>query len=237
MKLIGVKSFSAPVAIISHLLRRRMISPRNFHCSSFLRAVVVEVVPALGESITEGSIANWTKAVGDKVAVDDVVVVVETDKVTVDIKSQNSGTLTEQLAAPSDTILVGTPLFKIDTSGEAVAPATTSTTVPSQASEDIITTSSVDESKTPQRRIPLIKFIGKRSLLRSSVPAHETGQSSTSTVSAAIKSSKPQKPKTGVDFWSLKDGAWYGRPKLSIEEIDAIESGGASLMTVTKKKK
>lgn len=69
-----------------------------FNCKpSQLR--IIEVVPALGESITEGSIARWSKNVGDQVAVDDVIVIVETDKVTVDIKSTNSGILIAQLAS------------------------------------------------------------------------------------------------------------------------------------------
>ena len=60
------------------------------------------MVPALGESITEGSIAKWVKSIGDKVNVDDVIAIVETDKVTVDIKSVRSGVLTKQLA--NDTV-------------------------------------------------------------------------------------------------------------------------------------
>jgi hypothetical protein len=76
----------------------RTLATRCFHSqkSTFLR--YVEVVPALGESITEGSIARWMKTVGESVAIDDVIVVVETDKVTVDIKSTRSGVLTKQLA-------------------------------------------------------------------------------------------------------------------------------------------
>ena len=73
--------------------------------SGIVRAKIVEVVPALGESITEGSIAKWSKNVGDRVNVDDVVVIVETDKVTVDIKSTNAGVLTAQLA--TDTVRWG----------------------------------------------------------------------------------------------------------------------------------
>lgn len=61
-------------------------------------------VPALGESITEGSIANWEKSVGDSVNVDDVIAIVETDKVTVDIKSAFAGKLVEQLAETSATV-------------------------------------------------------------------------------------------------------------------------------------
>ena len=75
---------------------------RSIHRSSICRALIVEMVPALGESITEGSIAKWIKSSGEKVNVDDVIVIVETDKVTVDIKSVRSGVLTKQLA--SDTV-------------------------------------------------------------------------------------------------------------------------------------
>ena len=58
----------------------------------------IEHVPALGESITEGTIARWTKNTGDKVACDEVVVIVETDKVTVDIKSTVAGVFVNRLA-------------------------------------------------------------------------------------------------------------------------------------------
>lgn len=65
-------------------------------CESFLR--VVEIAPPLGESITEGSVAQWIKVEGNRVEVDDVIVVVETDKVTVDVKSTRSGILLKRLA-------------------------------------------------------------------------------------------------------------------------------------------
>jgi hypothetical protein len=59
---------------------------------------IIEVVPALGESITEGTIQKWLKNVGDQVKVDDVIAIVETDKVTVDIKSSNPGVIVKHLA-------------------------------------------------------------------------------------------------------------------------------------------
>ena len=51
---------------------------RNFRSSPWAGIKVVENVPALGESITEGTITSWTKQVGEAVALDEVVVVVET---------------------------------------------------------------------------------------------------------------------------------------------------------------
>lgn len=78
------------------LLAIRTIS-RSFRTTAFAQVKVIEVVPPLGESITEGSISKWMKNVGEQVNVDDIVVVVETDKVTVDIKSNHTGVLTRQL--------------------------------------------------------------------------------------------------------------------------------------------
>lgn len=71
---------------------------RSFRTTSFAQKKIVETVPPLGESITEGSISKWLKSVGDKVEIDDVVVIVETDKVTVDIKSTQSGIISRHLA-------------------------------------------------------------------------------------------------------------------------------------------
>lgn len=83
--------------IAKNFSQRQSIS-RSISHTAYLRARIIEVVPALGESITEGSIASWNKSEGDSVAVDDVIVIVETDKVTVDIKSTNAGIFIAKLA-------------------------------------------------------------------------------------------------------------------------------------------
>ena len=70
---------------------------RQYHLSPLAQKRIIELVPALGESITEGSISRWSKNEGDSVVPDDVVVVVETDKVTVDIKANHKGVITKHL--------------------------------------------------------------------------------------------------------------------------------------------
>ena len=55
-------------------------------------------VPSMGDSITEGTIVEWVKKPNEFVAKDDVVVVVETDKVSVDIRATVSGTIVETKA-------------------------------------------------------------------------------------------------------------------------------------------
>jgi len=79
------------------------------------------VVPALGESITEGTIAAWLKAPGDAVGVDEPLVELETDKATVEICAPKAGVLTEIRVAAGEDVEVGAVIGQIDDSAGAVA--------------------------------------------------------------------------------------------------------------------
>ncbi|QCP07897.1 2-oxoglutarate dehydrogenase, E2 component, dihydrolipoamide succinyltransferase [Micrococcus luteus] len=70
-------------------------------------------LPALGESVTEGTVTRWLKAVGDEVAVDEPLVEVSTDKVDTEIPSPVAGVLQEILADEDETVEVGAPLATI----------------------------------------------------------------------------------------------------------------------------
>ncbi len=78
-------------------------------------------VPAAGESISEVIIGSWLKAVGDRVAVDEPIVEVETDKATLEVPSPVAGVLTEQLFAEGDTVAVGAVVARVDEAGSAEA--------------------------------------------------------------------------------------------------------------------
>lgn len=67
----------------------------------------------MGDSITEGTIIQWLKGPGEWVDADDVVVVIETDKVSVDVRAESSGFVEEQLAEEGDTVEVGAPLVSL----------------------------------------------------------------------------------------------------------------------------
>ncbi|MCH8616203.1 2-oxoglutarate dehydrogenase complex dihydrolipoyllysine-residue succinyltransferase [Sphingomonas sp. SM33] len=89
-------------------------------------------VPALGESITEGTLAQWLKKPGEAVAADEPIATLETDKVSVDVPSPVAGVLSETLANEGDTVAVGALIARIDekatagaTPAQAAAAATT----------------------------------------------------------------------------------------------------------------
>jgi 2-oxoglutarate dehydrogenase E2 component (dihydrolipoamide succinyltransferase) len=80
-------------------------------------------VPALGESITEGTLAQWLKKPGDAVAADEPIASLETDKVSVEVPSPVAGVLTEQLAQEGETVAVGAVIARIGEGGGAAASA------------------------------------------------------------------------------------------------------------------
>ena len=94
-------------------------------------------VPALGESVTEATVAKWFKAVGDAVAVDEPIVELETDKVTLEINAPVAGTLGEIVAAEGSEVEVGALLGRITDGAAASAgkPAPVAEAAPKPAPE------------------------------------------------------------------------------------------------------
>src|SRR6186713_362244 len=80
-------------------------------------------VPALGESITEGTLAEWLKKPGEAVAADEPIASLETDKVSVEVPSPVAGVLTEQLVQAGDNVAVGAVIARIDDKATAVVSA------------------------------------------------------------------------------------------------------------------
>ncbi|MBF9029005.1 2-oxoglutarate dehydrogenase complex dihydrolipoyllysine-residue succinyltransferase [Rhodobacterales bacterium HKCCE3408] len=81
------------------------------------------MVPTLGESVTEATVASWFKKVGDEVAQDEMLCELETDKVSVEVPSPAAGVLSEILAEEGSTVEAGGKLGVIGGSSGAVAPA------------------------------------------------------------------------------------------------------------------
>jgi len=103
-------------------------------------------VPALGESITEGTLAQWLKKPGEAVAADEPIASLETDKVSVEVPSPVAGVLTEQLVQEGDTVAVGAAIARIDEGGTASAAA------PAPAAEPAVETNPPGPAETPLPR-------------------------------------------------------------------------------------
>ena len=83
-------------------------------------------LPALGESVTEGTVTRWLKKVGDTVAVDEPLVEISTDKVDTEIPSPVAGVIEEILVAEDDTVEVGAVLVRVGDGSGSAAPAAAS---------------------------------------------------------------------------------------------------------------
>lgn len=94
--------------------------------------MVTESLESLGDSITTAVLLSWAKEPGDGIKEDDVIAVVETDKVTMDIRAKKSGVFVEALAAAGAEITVGGALYKLDTSATAM-PVSTIASAPAAA--------------------------------------------------------------------------------------------------------
>jgi 2-oxoglutarate dehydrogenase E2 component (dihydrolipoamide succinyltransferase) len=88
------------------------------------------VLPALGESVTEGTVTRWLKKVGDSVNVDEPLVEVSTDKVDTEIPSPVAGVIEQILVQEDETVQVGAVLVIIGSGSGAAAPATPAAEAP-----------------------------------------------------------------------------------------------------------
>lgn len=84
-------------------------------------AKVEVVMPQMGESVMEGTVIQWSKAIGDTIAVDDTLLEIATDKVDTEVPSPEAGVLVQILAQEGETVQVGRPIAIIETDASAAA--------------------------------------------------------------------------------------------------------------------
>jgi 2-oxoglutarate dehydrogenase E2 component (dihydrolipoamide succinyltransferase) len=101
----------------------------------------------MGDSITEGTIVDMPVAPGEYVQPDDVVVVLETDKVSVDVRAPEGGVLVEVLGEIDDVVEVGSTLYRIDT--DADAPESASDPMP-EKEETLTPMTGTSQKTTPE---------------------------------------------------------------------------------------
>src|SRR6476660_1632788 len=81
------------------------------------------VMPAMGESVTEGVVLEWHKQPGDAIAQDETIVEISTDKVDAEVPAPAAGTMGEILADAGATVSVGQVLARMQSGGNGAAPA------------------------------------------------------------------------------------------------------------------
>ena len=116
-------------------------------------------MPELGESVTEGTITQWLKSVGDTVEVDEPLLEVSTDKVDTEIPSPVAGTLVEILADEDDTIEVGAVIARI---GDENATASSSDSKPEPQAEEKEEEEKKEEPKAEEDKKPEPKAEDKK---------------------------------------------------------------------------
>ncbi|MBL7897687.1 MAG: 2-oxo acid dehydrogenase subunit E2, partial [Crocinitomicaceae bacterium] len=130
-------------------------------------------LPKMGESVTEATITNWLKEVGDTVEMDEPLVEVATDKVDNELPSEAKGVLVKRLYEKNDVVQVGEVIAIISTGGDSkpVAPTTSSQPVktetaakPVVAEKAAVTAQAAEVDKTgPSGKFysPLVRSIAK----------------------------------------------------------------------------
>lgn len=115
-------------------------------------------MPALGESVTEGTVTRWLKQEGDTVEVDEPLLEVSTDKVDTEIPAPTSGVLTKIVAREDDTVEIGGELGVISEAGEAApaapAPAAAPAPEPTPAPEATATAAPEPAAEPPAAAAP-----------------------------------------------------------------------------------
>lgn len=119
-------------------------------------------VPTLGESVTEATIGRWFKKAGDAVAVDEPLVELETDKVTIEVPAPSAGTLSEIVAADGTTVAVGALLGQI-TDGAAGAKPAAAPAKPAAAAPAPAAAAPAAAPKAPPADAPLAPSVRKLS--------------------------------------------------------------------------
>jgi len=206
----AVSRISRLAAIKNTLVSQSKTTSRGFvSATQIVLEKHITKVPTMGDSITEGTIVEWLAQVGQRVEEEDVVALIETDKVTVDIKATQAGVITQQFGAIDDEVEVGADLYEIDTEAEATVEASAASEPAAAPAAEVAApaptpaptpAAAAPTSGEPAKRVPLIQFLGKEGWAQALTPEPE-----------------------------FIIPATYGRLEFSEEEMEALMLGGANM--------
>ncbi|MDC0480014.1 2-oxo acid dehydrogenase subunit E2 [bacterium] len=120
--------------------------------------IIDVIMPKMGESITEGTILEWRKKIGEFIELDEILLEIGTDKVDSEIPSSAAGVLVEILAEPNDVKDVGVVIAKIDTDGGGSS----------------VEIASKEPTPIPRPEPEIVKAVEPKPII--SVPATSTGE-------------------------------------------------------------
>lgn len=138
----------------------------------------------IGESVTEATVKTFNKKVGDTVNVDEIVVVVESDKGEAPVRSTHKGVITNFMFKEGDDVKIGTPVFELDTDGSGKASDSSKTEAKSEPKKEAPKTEKKEE---PRREEP------KREEPKKEEPHKEARETPKHEQKSESKSAEPKK--------------------------------------------
>jgi 2-oxoglutarate dehydrogenase E2 component (dihydrolipoamide succinyltransferase) len=174
-------------------------------------AIVEVKVPQLSESVAEATMLQWKKKVGDAIAIDEILIEIETDKVVLEVPAPSAGVLVELVVADGGTVVSDQVIARIDTEGKAGATAPAAV-APAAATASVAATPAPAATGGSMAGVPMpsaAKLMADNSLAAGSVPG--TGKDGRvtkgdvlgATAAGAIKSVAASLIPTGAPITSL----------------------------------
>ncbi|WP_332748303.1 2-oxoglutarate dehydrogenase complex dihydrolipoyllysine-residue succinyltransferase [Hydrogenophaga sp.] len=158
-------------------------------------AIVEVKVPQLSESVAEATMLQWKKKVGDAVAVDEILIEIETDKVVLEVPAPSAGVLVEILQADGATVAAEQLIARIDTAAVAgaAAPAPAAAAAPAAAPAPAAAAAAVASTSKAGVAMPAAaKLMADNNLASGSVPGTgKDGRVTKGDVLSAVASPKP----------------------------------------------
>ena len=139
-----------------------------------IQMAIVEVkVPQLSESVAEATMLQWKKKVGDAIAIDEILIEIETDKVVLEVPAPSAGVLVELVVADGATVAAEQVIARIDTEAKAGASAAVSSTSAASAAAPAVATATVPAAGAAMAGVPMpaaAKLMADNNLAAGSVP-------------------------------------------------------------------
>ena len=176
------------------------------------------VMPKMGESVMEGTVLEWKKAVGDTVEQDETLLEISTDKVDSEVPSPEAGTLLEILVEENETVEVGVPIAVIGT-GNAVASPTPNAPASSAADAPTSGDGTAGDAPSPVEKSYSAEMADGETAI--AAPAAQTA------AGAAAASQAIPRRDDGGKFYSPLVRSIAEAEGISLAELQSIEGSGA----------